>query len=214
MTAIGVFIGLVWLTCAPTLTAGQPSLPSGDSLRSALQLWVSTHTSVGLTVGLIANGSAMIESVGGRGAVGTGAPDDATSFEIGSVTEVFTAPDSLVLGFVHAWNAHDVKALGELFAADADWVTAAGLRVTGREAIQAALATEHATWARVSTMRATSTEVRTLREELAMVSFGWEITLSGSSADPFRGNTLFLAVKEGDRWMIVSGQVALTPTRR
>ena len=44
---------------------------------------------------------------------------------------------SLVTQFMQAWNAADPKALGALFAPDADLVTPTGIDSQGREAIEA-----------------------------------------------------------------------------
>ena len=59
---------------------------------------------------------------------------------------------TLADAFVHAWNAHDGRAFGRLYADDADWVTVGGERHKGRIAVEGALAKEHAIWARTTTL--------------------------------------------------------------
>ena len=120
------------------------------------------------------------------------------------------APDGVVIGFVAAWNSHSPAAFGQLMAADADWVTASGQRLRGREPIQEYLAEEHATWAKTTTMKALSVHVRLIDDKTAVVMFEWQIRTPGAAgAEPTvtHGNNLFVAVKNGD-WLIVSGQVA------
>src|SRR5687768_11461574 len=83
--------------------------------------------------------------------------------------------DVLATRFVEAWNRHDASAFGALMTKDADWVTASGIRLSGRDKIQAYLADEHATWAKTTTMRALNVHVRTLGDKSAVVLFDWEI---------------------------------------
>jgi uncharacterized protein (TIGR02246 family) len=121
-------------------------------------------------------------------------------------------PESLVRAFATAWNAHDPSAFEQLFAPDADWVTAPGSRVKGRSAIRDFLAREHETWARTTTMTPSNILVRFPSPHVAVVLFEWEIAgaldAAGKVADPGRGNNLFVATRQADRWTIVSGQVA------
>jgi hypothetical protein len=41
-------------------------------------------------------------------------------------------PDEVVDMFARAWNAHNMKAFGDVLSDDADWVTVAGARLKGR----------------------------------------------------------------------------------
>jgi uncharacterized protein (TIGR02246 family) len=119
-------------------------------------------------------------------------------------------PEGLVNGFVAAWNSHDAAAFGKLFAADADWVTASGLRLRGRDKIQAYLAEEHATWAKTTRMQATNIHVRRASADTVTLFFEWEITdiAAGSSR---RGNNVFVATRPDAGWIIGAGQVARKP---
>ena len=117
--------------------------------------------------------------------------------------------------FVEAWNAHDAAAFGALTATDADWVTASGIRLLGRDKIQAYLADEHATWAKRTTMKALNIHVRSLSAKTAIVLFEWEIATpgeAGSAPSVARGNNLFVAIDDNG-WTIVAGQVARARTR-
>lgn len=123
-----------------------------------------------------------------------------------------SSPDDIAVRFVRAWNAHDTEALGRLFAADADWVTASGLHVSGRDKIRAYLAQEHATWAKVTTMKAMDTRVRSVSENVAVVFLQWQIQgapdAANKEATVSRGNNLFVAMRQADGWSVVAGQVA------
>ena len=118
--------------------------------------------------------------------------------------------DELATRFVAAWNAHDPASFAALMATDADWVTASGIRLRGRDKIEAFLAEEHATWAKPTTMQAMNIHVRRLNSKTAIVLFEWEIATPGAGSGAptvSRGNNLFVAVDDGG-WTIVSGQVA------
>jgi uncharacterized protein (TIGR02246 family) len=76
-----------------------------------------------------------------------------------------SAAGTLADAFVDAWNTHDVRAFGRLYADDADWVTVAGERHKGRVAVEGVLAKEHAGWARTTILRATGVAVRAIDSE-------------------------------------------------
>jgi uncharacterized protein (TIGR02246 family) len=117
---------------------------------------------------------------------------------------------ALVGGFVAAWNAHDPRALDAVLAEDADWVTATGQRIAGRERIQSFLAGEHATWARSSRMTASNRTLRAISADVAVIHFDWEITgavdRQGKTA-VFLGVNSFVAHKGPAGWRVVAGQV-------
>ena len=122
---------------------------------------------------------------------------------------------SLATLFVDAWNSHDAASFAVLLADDADWVTASGLRLNGRESIRAYLSVEHATWAKRTRMQASNIQVRALNENTSIVSFEWAIATPGEGGGKpsvARGNNLFVAIdKKG--WVIISGQVARVRTQ-
>jgi uncharacterized protein (TIGR02246 family) len=132
-----------------------------------------------------------------------------------AAAQLSPAAGAVVEAFVHAWNTHDGPALGRLYADDADWVMVGGGRLKGRNAIEAALAREHAGWARITTLRATDVVVRELDRERAIVMFKWEITSDAErAARPFRGNTVLVVAKARDGWVIVAGQAAAVPASK
>ena len=116
---------------------------------------------------------------------------------------------------MQAWNTHDARAFGRLYADDAEWITVGGERHKGRVAVEGALAKEHASWARTTTLRATDVVVRDIDSEHAIVMFRWEVTRTEDGvAKPLAGNTLLVAAKHDGRWIIVVGQVAALPMPR
>ena len=115
--------------------------------------------------------------------------------------------------FVDAWNTHDVRALGRLYADAADWVTVGGERHKG-VAVEGVLAKEHAGWARTTILRATDVAVRAIDSENVIVMFKWEITRTEESGvRPLRGNTLLVAAKQDGHWIITAGQAAAVPPK-
>lgn len=119
-------------------------------------------------------------------------------------------PKQLVDGFVRAWNAHDMKALADLFTEDADFVNLTGVRWRGRAQIQAMHERSHAGRFKATTIVETNTDVRMLGPDVAVMHFRWEV--SGTrDAEGRRGRILhgimhIVAVRQGDGWRIVSAQ--------
>jgi uncharacterized protein (TIGR02246 family) len=138
------------------------------------------------------------------------------AWSLTALSQEATAPEDVARRFVAAWNAHDAESLGTLIAADADWVTASGLRLRGRADIQQYLAKEHETWARRTNMRVVSVHVRPLAADSASVFMEWELMerkeTGGASAR--RGNNLFVVTRSEAEWIIVAGQVARVPARQ
>jgi hypothetical protein len=66
-------------------------------------------------------------------------------------------PQALVDRFVRAWNAHDPKAMGDLFTDEADFVNAEGVWSQGRPWIRAQLERFHTTKFKGTTLVETNT---------------------------------------------------------
>jgi D-alanyl-D-alanine-carboxypeptidase/D-alanyl-D-alanine-endopeptidase len=79
---------LLWLVA---LNAGTPAAQQSDSASMAqtLSRWVSEHRAAGMAVGVLDRGHRMV-AVAGNARAGSARIDDATDFEIGSITKVFT----------------------------------------------------------------------------------------------------------------------------
>jgi uncharacterized protein (TIGR02246 family) len=119
-------------------------------------------------------------------------------------------PEGLATGFAESWNAHDMKAFGNLFTEDADFVNVAGTWWKGRAEIQAKHEAGHALRYKASSLVTSGATVRQLRPDVALVHVRW--TLSGAvdaegKAAPVRQGILqIVGVKQPDGWRIASGQ--------
>lgn len=127
-----------------------------------------------------------------------------------------------------AWNNHDMNALGQLFAPDADFVNVAGFRWKGREALQKNHAYMHGTIAaddrsdvtglrerhgafRESTWVFTNIDVKLPAPNAAIAHATWRLTghaVSGvtGTADPRSGIMIFVLIRNGDLWTITASQ--------
>ena len=120
------------------------------------------------------------------------------------------SPDSLPLLFASAWNAHDMAALAELFAEDADFVNVVGIWWRDRRAIEDAHAFAHRTFFRNSQLQIDDATVKHLRPDLVTVHSTWTLSgqeePDGSIGSPRRGVLLFVASREPDGWRIRAAQ--------
>jgi uncharacterized protein (TIGR02246 family) len=123
-------------------------------------------------------------------------------------------PQALVEGFIRAWNARDAKALGALFAEDADYVTAKGNWMKGRTWIEGQLERALAGRLKGTMMVETNTTVRLVRPDIAVMHFEWEV--SGETAPDGKplitrhGIMQIIAVAQGGAWKILSAQDTAT----
>jgi uncharacterized protein (TIGR02246 family) len=119
-------------------------------------------------------------------------------------------PRAVVDGFIRAWNAHDMKAFGELFAEDADFVNVGGKWWKGRARIQAHHEQSHATRFKNTMLVETNTTVRMVRPDVAVLVFEWELSgevdPDGKPAITRHGIMQIVAVQQGGVWSIVSAQ--------
>ena len=129
----------------------------------------------------------------------------------GSAPSAATTPEIVIDRFMQAWNSHDMSGICRVFAEDADWVSVNGSRVKGCEEIQSLLGKEHAAWARTTTIAKTSSSIKFLSRDAALVHLHWEMTgapaRAGAPVGPLRGVTLFATAKRGANWVVVAGQV-------
>ena len=130
-----------------------------------------------------------------------------------STAQVATA-EALVDGYSRSWNSHDPALLKDIFAPDAAWVTVGGIRLTDLATVQAAIAKEHSTWAKSTSLATHNTVVRLVAKDIAVIYFDWEISgaldRDGKPAPAFRGVSMFVASKGGKGWQVVAGQASNT----
>lgn len=118
-----------------------------------------------------------------------------------------TSPETLMDGFVEAWNSHDMKAFGRLLTEDAYWVPVVDVRLEGRANIVADLSKAHRAWAGTTTVAASDTVVRTIRPDVAVVlSHVGFVGKGGQVAKPPNA-LLLVTVKQADGWRIAAGQL-------
>lgn len=126
-------------------------------------------------------------------------------------------PEEVVQAFQLAWNAHDMGALGSLFADDATFVNRFGHYVRGVEAIVDLHRPIHDTIYRDSSMKNELIVAVPAGTEAAIVHF-WSRLICGQAhpAGPHCVDTVIMAVvvRAGDGWLIKALEnVTLTDPR-
>ena len=126
-------------------------------------------------------------------------------------TMTATGIDAVVSAVVDAWNRHDMKAYSALFTEDADFVNVVGMHFRGRPQIEAVHIDLHRTIFKNSNLRAVSTTVRLVNDEVALAHIAWEMTgaegLPGWNVPELRKGMMSLVlVRTGDRWLITAAQ--------
>jgi uncharacterized protein (TIGR02246 family) len=130
-----------------------------------------------------------------------------------TMTSTLTAPgvETPISAVVEAWNRHDMKAYSAQFTEDADFVNVLGMHFRGRPQIEAVHVDLHRTIFKNSNLRAASTTVRPVNEQVAVAHVAWEMTgaegLPGWNVPELRKGTMSLVlVRNGDRWLITAAQ--------
>lgn len=126
---------------------------------------------------------------------------------------VAQALEALTEKLRRAWNAHDAGALGEFYAADADFVDASGAIIQGREAI-----VHHhrrafgSTFAR-SALALTTVKVRVIGGHTGVVHAVW--SLRGHEHPQWlpvsTGALLLLFIRSGERWEVTLAHSTVIP---
>src|SRR5258707_2247200 len=95
-----------------------------------------------------------------------------------TITSTLTAPcvETPVSAVVEAWNRHDMKAYSAQFTEDADFVNVLGMLFRGRPQIEAVHIDLHRTIFKNSNLRAVSTTVRPVNDQVAVAHIAWEMT--------------------------------------
>jgi uncharacterized protein (TIGR02246 family) len=119
------------------------------------------------------------------------------------------APLDIASRFTRAWNEGDAKAIGELFAEDADFVNVVGLWWTSRRSIRRALKRGFGEWFAGSTFTVEKLSQRLVGPDAAVVVARWRIEgqrdTDGELAADRRGvATVVLQRLEDGTWLCVS----------
>ncbi len=122
-----------------------------------------------------------------------------------------SAPLDIASAFVKAWNAGNAKAIGELFAEDADFVNVVGLWWTSRRSIKRAHKRGFERIFGGSTLSIEKLSQRRLGEDAAVVHARWrvegQLDPDGEPAEGRRGViTWVLQRLADDTWICVSSQ--------
>jgi uncharacterized protein (TIGR02246 family) len=110
--------------------------------------------------------------------------------------------------FAETWNAHDMDAMAELFAEDADFVNVAGMRLKGKRQIRDEHAKRHEMQFKESVLSVRSVGVRFLKPDVALVQIDWRMEgdrdPDGTSRAPRTGIVSWVVLREANEWRIVS----------
>ena len=122
-----------------------------------------------------------------------------------------SGPADVVDLFTDAWNAHDMSALGDLFADDADFIDVSGNWFKGRTAFEQVLAERHRSVFEKSRFTKKDVAARRVSAGLAIVHAVIELAgatnLNGQPLAPALGVTSYVMEREGpDRWRILAFQ--------
>jgi uncharacterized protein (TIGR02246 family) len=120
-------------------------------------------------------------------------------------------PAAVVGRFVDAWNAHDMQALGDLFADDADFIDVFGNWFKGRTAFEQVLAERHRSVFAESRFTMKDAAVRQVSPGLAVVhaviEFAGATGPGGQPLAPALGVMSYVMEREGPAgWRILAFQ--------
>ena len=103
--------------------------------------------------------------------------------------------------FVAAFNRGDIKAVAEAYAPDADFLSAQGQRVKGRDALEKYFAKGFAE-SKGLKLKHSDSSVRFLKSDVAVADGTWEIT-GRPEGNPARGHYTAILMKRDGRWLFV-----------
>ena len=103
--------------------------------------------------------------------------------------------------FVAAFNRGDIKAVAEAYAPDADFLSAQGQRVKGRDALEKYFAKRFAE-SKGLKLQHSDSSIRFLKPDVAIADGTWEIT-GRPEGNPARGHYTAILMKRDGQWLIV-----------
>ena len=103
--------------------------------------------------------------------------------------------------FVAAFNRGDIKAVAEAYAPDADFFSAWGQRVKGRDALEQYFAKGFAENKGLK-LKHSDSSIRFLKPDVAIADGTWEIT-GRPEGNPARGHYTAILMKRDGQWLIV-----------
>jgi uncharacterized protein (TIGR02246 family) len=103
--------------------------------------------------------------------------------------------------FVAAFNRGDIKAVAEAYAPDADFLSAQGQRIKGRDALEKYF-TKGFAESKGLKLQHTDSSIRFLKPDVAIADGTWEIT-GRPEGNPARGHYTAILMKRDGKWLIV-----------
>ena len=111
---------------------------------------------------------------------------------------------------VGAWNRGDGASFSRLFAENADYVTASGVRLAGRDQIRNALFTRTPISTEADQVSLVTESVKILGEGVAVILCAWQMGPGGApqihESSVRTGFVTVVMQGEGDRWRIIALQ--------
>jgi len=102
---------------------------------------------------------------------------------------------------VAAFNRGDIKAVAEAYAPDADFLSAQGQRLQGRDALEKYFAKGFAERKGLK-LKHSDSSIRFLKPDVAIADGTWEIT-GRPEGNPARGHYTAILMKRDGQWLIV-----------
>ena len=107
-----------------------------------------------------------------------------------------------------SWNRHNVRALANLLAPDADFVTVGGSWLRGRKEFRQHHALYHSTLFKHTSFTVTGTTIRFLGSDLTLTHVKWRLSgesdLDGTPMKPRRGIFTQVLLRSNGRWYILA----------
>jgi uncharacterized protein (TIGR02246 family) len=112
--------------------------------------------------------------------------------------------------FERSWNVHDMDALANLFADDADFINVVGMWWRSREAIRQAHLQTHQTIFKASTLAIDSTTIKFITPDIAVAHMTWtltgHLTPDGKPGPTRHGILSFVLKRQEKTWLVQSAQ--------
>lgn len=108
--------------------------------------------------------------------------------------------------WAEAWNAGDMKAVGELYAEGSDYVNFFGQAVSGRDEIEASFTEVRETVYKGGKISIEPAAVHFVKPDVAVFDSVWEIKglPEAEGAPPSKGDSSVVVVKQDGEWKIVA----------
>ena len=119
--------------------------------------------------------------------------------------------------FTAAWNKHDATAMAAIWAPDGDLINPFGRVAKGRAEVQKLFTDEHANFMKGTTYKVTSSSVRILGSEAAVLDLDADVTgmkaPDGTDLPTFDHHlTVVMVKKDGAWWFVAAHPVQYLPT--